>query len=325
MKKINVVKSIDSKDTREIFITCASFEERFLGIPKIIKSLNADIIMFKYNEENLYREKNINSFKNIIKLNMNLSNFHTINLFHNKEFESIIELNRIINNIIDINEIIDISIDLSTFTKVLLISTLSYIRRFLKLNRIRFLYSSPKHYASPNEGSLSYGITDINLTPLCWGSFSPIKKNLLITILGFEENRALSIIENFSADLNWVYISSPGTNSEWDKFCEQYNKKLINKYPIKNKISAIDINEVSEKISSDLNQEIINKYNVYIAPLGTKPQIIGLILISESINYLSFNFLTTSVINHNIPYYSWGIGDTFEYIYSFSNLQKNII
>jgi len=104
-----------------------------------------------------------------------------------------------------------ITMDISTFTKSLLLDLLFYIKNFLNVKRLRLLYTVPKNYASPEEGELSYGVKRVHILPLYWNGWSSIKDDLLIIILGYEEMRAWSLINKFDANVNLLFVTKPGS------------------------------------------------------------------------------------------------------------------
>jgi hypothetical protein len=134
-----------------------------------------------------------------------------------------------------------------------------------------------------------------------------------MVILGFEEMRAWSLINRFDANLNLLFTTSPGSVDEWSKHSAIYNERLISELPPVDSIPALDPIQTSEVLEKYVTDDACSKYNVFISPMGTKPQIVGLfyyILIHPEI---PVNIITTTPIEHNIPYYSWGIGKTYEF------------
>lgn len=315
MKKITAIHPIANDFADDIFITCASFEERFLRVPDIFQDpLPKNIVLFKFHEPLEEREINIKKFKEKFCILSRNINFYPITVEHGKDVNAIIQLHSILKETGLLKKRINVSIDISTFTKNLLINIICYINDNLNTEKFRCLYTIPGRYASPQEGWLSASIKSIQIPPLFWHSWSPLKDNLLVTILGFEEMRAWSLIDNFSADANWIFVSKPGSKKEWDSFCEEYNKKLLSIYKPCGSIPALDISKISTILSNTITRETTEKYNVFISPLGTKPQIIGVLLYAFNSNE-PLNIVTTNVIQHNIPYYSWDTGDSYEFYF----------
>lgn len=315
INKKKVFYPINNSSPDDLFISCGSFEERFLGVPSKIKGkFPKKFILFRFKEPKYRINELIREAEGYLSIEKYTDRYYTIIVEHGKSLDSILELHEYIKK----NELNDftITIDISTFTKDLLINLIFYLINFSKVQKLRFLYSIPNRYASPQEGWLSTGIKKIHYPPMCWNEWSPLKDNLLIIILGFEEIRAWSLIDNFSADLNWLFITKPGSKNQWDNYCEEYNKRLLKKIAPIDKIPAIDPFKTSEILKKHLTKNISEKYNIFICPLGTKPQLIGVIKFILSNPKIPANIITTTVSNYNIPYYSWGTGDTFEFYFS---------
>jgi hypothetical protein len=206
-----------------------------------------------------------------------------------------------------------ITLDITTFTKSLLLELLFYLRTFLSLDKLRFVYTVPQKYAHPEEGPLSFGIKSLNVLSSFWGGWSPIKDDLLMVILGYEEMRAWSLINRFDANLNLLFTTSPGSLDEWSEHSAIYNERLISELPPVDSIPALDPIQTSEVLGKYVTDDFCSKYNVFISPMGTKPQIVGLFYYILVHPETPVNIITTTPIEHNIPYYSWGIGETYEF------------
>ena len=207
-----------------------------------------------------------------------------------------------------------VTMDITTFTKTLLLDILFYLNTFLHLKTLRLLYTIPKNYASPEEGELSYGIKGIHILPFYWNGWSSTKDDLLIVILGYEEMRAWSLINKFDANINLLFVTKPGSMDKWDTYCEKYNETLLKEIRPTDNIPALNPVKTSRILKRYIAKDTVEKYNIFISPLGTKPQLIGLFLYLISNPTLPINIVTTTPIEHNIPYYSWGIGDTFQFV-----------
>lgn len=322
---INTVENIRKNVPDDVFIICGSFEERFLGIPKKFKEYSPKyFILFKFIEENSVRERRIKEMHDILNINEISENLCVIKVEHGKSFQAIIEFhNFMLKNKIYMRESY-VTVDITTFTKHLLLNLMFYLVYILSVKTLRMFYTLPERYASPDEGWLSFGIKNIHIPPFYWNDWSSIKDNLLIILLGFEEMRAWSLVDNFSADLNWLFVTSPGSKPKWDKYCENYNASLLKGMPFIDTISAINPNDVSITLSKYLKKDIIDNYNIFLSPLSTKPQLIGVIKFLAKNPNIPINIVTTTV-EHNTPYYSRGISDSFEYYFPLKGLDNNYI
>lgn len=324
IKKIQEIYPIREDSPDDFFITCGSFEERFLGVPKKLKGdFPKKFILFRFTEPKEKREELIRHMEETLTINSYKESYHQICVNHGKSLESILKFHGLFNAKKLHPKDLFITVDISTFTKDLLLNLMLYLVNFLQIKKLRLLYTIPGRYASPQEGWLSFGIKSIHIPPMCWNAWSPLKDNLLIIILGFEEMRAWSLIDKFSADLNWLFITSPGSKPEWNTYCEKYNKRLLREIPAKDKIPALDPVKVFEVLSISVTDDIAEKYNIFISTLGTKAQLIGTLHFITSYSRIPINIITTTVVDHNVPYYSWDMGETFEFFFPIKEATDN--
>jgi len=313
VRELSTITPIEKDRPDDLFITCGSFEKRFLGsIKKLNKSLFKNLILFKFAEPNEQREKLIKEMEMVLGLDAN-ERYFKIMCEHGNSINAILEFHELLLEKLNINyEDVSVTIDISTFTKDLLSHLLLFLVKYEQIKRIRCLYTSPERYASPEEGWLSFGIKNIHFPPMGWKSWSPRKDNLLLLILGFEELRAWTLIDKFPAEKYMLFITKPGTVPEWDNFCEKYNERLLKRYPPHGSIPAIDPYKTFKVLEKEI-ENLLPKYNIFISPLGTKPQLVG--IINLMVRKIPVNLVTTTVIQHNVPYYSSEIGKTFEFYF----------
>lgn len=322
-KKIQEIYPIRKDSPDDLFVTCGSFEERFLGVPKKFRGdFPNEFILFRFTEPKEKREELIKHMEETLTINRYKESYHQIYVDHGRSLESILKFHGFLNTKKLHPKDLFITVDISTFTKNLLLNLMLYLVNFLQIEKLRLLYTVPGRYAFPQEGWLSFGIKSIHIPPMCWNAWSPLKDNLLIIILGFEEMRAWSLIDRFSADLNWLFITNPGSKFEWNTYCEDYNTRLLEEIPPEGKVPALDPIRVSEILSNSITKNIAERYNIFISPLGTKPQLIG-ILHFISYSHIPINIVTTTVVDHNVPYYSWDAGDTFEFFFPLKEVVDN--
>jgi hypothetical protein len=314
-KRVDRISSIRKDTPDDIFLTCGSFEERCLGVSQRSEiSFSNRIVLFRFSETNEKREKLIKE----IESNLNIENlkekYFQIAVEHGKTTEGILRFHNYCreNGLLGLKNLV-ISIDITTFTKGLLFEILFYIKNFLNVAKLRLFYTIPRNYASPEEGELSYGIKGVHILPFYWNGWSPTKDDLLLIILGYEEMRAFSLINKFDANVNRIFITKPGTAAKWDMYCEKYNEQLLKEIPPTDNVHALDPIETCNILKKYITDDLIKKYNLFLSPLGTKPQIAGIFLYLSSNPNIPLNIITTTPIEHNIPYYSWGIGETFQF------------
>lgn len=314
MKRIERISSIREAPD-DIFITCGSFEDRCLGVPKKLESKLSDrIVLFRFTEPNDKREALIEEMEAMLNVETYNEKYQRIAVEHGKTSEGVLKFHDYCmkNGFLGPKNLF-ITLDITTFTKGLLLELLFYLKTFLSVERLRLLYTIPKKYAHPEEGELSYGIKATHVLPFYWSEWSPIKDDLLMIILGYEEMRAWALINQFDANLNLLFITRPGSIPEWDSHCEKYNERLLKEVPAIDNIPALDPIETVNVLQKHITDDLGKKYNIFISPMGTKPQTIGVFYFLTTHSTISLNIITTTPIDHNVPYYSWGVGDTFEF------------
>lgn len=315
MKKIDKISNIRSDMPDDIFITCASFEERCLGTLLIFDNyLTNRIVLFKFDEPNPIREKYLLKMEKIFIESGFGEKYKKINVMHGMTEDGILKFHNYCKseNLLTISNDLTITLDISTFTKQLLFDVLFYLTNYLKFKQLRLLYTIPKKYALPDEGPLSYGIKNIKIIPFFWGKWTTIKDDVLVVILGFEEMRAWSLISQFDASINMLIETKPGSKNDWDMLCESYNKRLLNENLKVAEMPAINPCATMETLEEQIiKSKLYENYNIFIAPLGTKPQIVGTFCFIAKHPEANVNIVSTTAIEHNIPYYSSEIGETY--------------
>jgi hypothetical protein len=311
-KKVTEISAINKKPD-DLFITCASFEDRCLASAQRLTKESCDtIVLYKFTEPNTKREMLVEQMRHYLQAKK-AKQLIQINVDHSKTSIGVLEFHHLCqaNNLLSKN--LNVTIDITTFTKSLLLELLFYANTFLNIDSFRLIYTVPKEYAHPEEGELSLGIKSCNVLPSFWGGWSPIKDDLLTIFLGYEEMRAWSLINHFDANLNWLFVTSPGSRPEWSQASAKYNERLLKEVQCIDSIPALDVQKTSDTLEKHITREINDKYNIFISPMGPKPQTIGLFYYVITHPDMPINVITTTAIEHNIPYYSWGIGDTLEF------------
>ena len=148
---------------------------------------------------------------------------------------------------------------------------------------VTFVYNPAENYAIDKEDIsekwLSRGVRDIRSVLGYSGLFLPNKKLALIMLVGFEQERAKKIIDNFEPSK--VFIGHASAEGAITKDLQIINKKVFEE--LKNMLS-VDIaqfefscktpNETKEKIN-EIVSTIKTEFNIVIASLNNKISTIG--------------------------------------------------
>jgi hypothetical protein len=292
----------------DLLICSGSPEVRCLGITKkLARDYTAKkVLLLRYSghisEE---RERNI---QEIVKSLENVGPIEEIIIDEEKPIPRIKEIISEIENLVS-KPNPRISIDITTIIKWHLLLLLESLDRCKLATTCRYLYTEPEDYMTDVFQPLSFGINKVFPVPTYSGNFDFYKDLQLVLMLGYEGDRALAIFDEMDPDDCLLLIAKPAYREKsWEGRTERLNKEIINLVG-KSKIRYIDARNpitVRQQLEKLLNNQDAKGYNQAIAPLGTKPQTLGLF------TYLRNKPANTIVVygspaRHN-KFYSQGIG-----------------
>ena len=308
----NNIRPINN-DKDDVFIVCASFEERTTAVVEKLdrRYTVANSFVFKYDEKNRTNLRDI-KFKKL----MNTLREHSESVFpiicdHHNSQEGIFKFKNLCENRSIELKNKKITIDITTFTKQYLLVLLKFIEK-QNPKSVRLFYTEPEDYAVKWEKPLSYGLIDIISVPAYGGHFYTEKENLLILQLGYEGDRAFAIWERLTPHKVIILIGKPSFRNSWEGRVEKFNKKLISKLPKDsiNYIPTLDPFEVSKNLDK-LIEQYSQKFNIAISPLGPKPQVVGCYLSARK--YPDVQIIYAITKSHEEEYFSKKIGKVWEY------------
>ncbi len=313
MKQILNLTSIKNNKPDNFFICVGSPEDRCKGsIIKLDKNYKADkFILFRYSDSfNKKREENIDFIKNYTQ---DFNNYIELLIDEEKPIPVIQEIIEIFNVERRKNDNLRISLDFSTMIKWHFLILLKALTLNDLIKYVRFIYTEPEEYITELFQPLSFGIKNIFPIPTYYGNYDFSKETTLVIFLGYEGDRAISIFEKVDPSDCLLLIGKPAYHTEWEGRTEEMNRNLINLVG-KEKIKYIDSRDpilISNQLENLLNNPTFSNSNKIIAPLGTKPQILGLFFYLHTNKYLN-NVIYSSPLRHNHLFYSTGIGPTWE-------------
>lgn len=301
------------KGTDEVFVACASFEDRTTAVASKL-SPNYRIstsFVFKYDEKNRTALRDQNFERLVNSLVPHSKNVFPIICDHHDPLDGISKM----HDLCEAKRIAlqgrSITIDITTFTKQYLLVLLKFIEKQAPKST-RLFYTEPEDYAVKWDKPLSYGLIDIVSVPSYGGHFAVEKESLLILMLGYEGDRAYGIWERFTPHKTIVAVGRPSFRDYWEGRVEEFNRKLISKLP-RDAVCyfhTLDPFEVSRNLDN-LIELYSDRFNISVSPLGPKPQVVGC--------YLSVRRHPDVQIVYAIPkfheeeYFSKRIGRTWEY------------
>ncbi len=301
------------EDKDEVFITCASFEDRTTAVvSNFSEEYKISIsFVFKYDEKNRtnLREQNFEILKNILLKHS--EKLYPLICDHHDPLDGIYKFQDLCESRGIVLDDKNITIDITTFTKQYLLVLFKFIEK-QKSKSIRLFYAEPEDYAVRWEKPLSYGLIDIVSVPTYSGHFYTEKENLLILQLGYEGDRAYGIWERVAPHKTIILIGKPSFRDFWEGRVEEFNKKLISKLPEDsiNYIPTLDPFEVSKNLDN-LIKRYSEKFNVSISPLGPKPQVVGCYLSVRK--HPDVQIIYAIPKSHEEEYFSKKVGEIWEY------------
>jgi len=297
----------------DIFIVCASFEERTTAVVKKFdeRYIISSSFVFKYDEKNLTNLRDMNFKKLMDILKRYGENTFPIICDHHDPLDGIFKFKDLCKNRSIELKNKNITIDITTFTKQYLLVLLKFVEK-QNPKSVRLFYAEPEDYAVKWGKPLSYGLIDIVSVPTYGGHFYTEKENLLILQLGYEGDRAYGLWERLSPHKTIILIGKPSFRESWEGRVEKFNERLISRLPkdsIKY-IPTLDPFEVSKNLDNIIEQHA-QQFNITISPLGPKPQVVGCYLSVRK--YPDVQVIYSITKRHEEEYFSKKVGKIWEY------------
>ena len=282
-KKIELteLKETSVDNEYDLFICCCSFEKRCLSVPQNLSTHKIDNSLIVYNEEILeYINTNLSLLKDYVLANGKLISIHqsdplyTADSIKNALLEYRDKSTRKVHRIL---------LDITTFTHETLLILLKLIQILFPDSNIICAYANALDYDAPNnknEKWLSKGISEIRSVLGYAGMFMPAQKTHLIIVVGYEYERAISIInalEPSSISLGFGRSNNATTQKNID--ANEHYMELVSE--VASNYSNIDTFEVmcnDPYQTRDELTKIIKSHsdkNILISPLNNKISTIG--------------------------------------------------
>ncbi len=213
-----------------------------------------------------------------------------------------------------LSEADDIAVDLSTFTRGVMIRLVDFIINRKGNKPLYLFYSEPDKYATEKNGNrsawLAKGTRNIISVPGFSGEKHEGKKTMLVVLLGHNAERAISTIEAVKPDM--IVIVSQRTLICRKKLQEVFLKSsasVVKQYA--DKIATIltvpqrgweEMYDVLIRIKGLYN----NQYNIIASLDGTKIQVFGALAFCQ--RHRSVELLYVEPEKYNCDSYSEGVG-----------------
>ena len=264
----------------DLFICCASFEERCLSSAGTmgVDFLTKYAVIFMVEDPDFKREIEHNMYRLQTELrNKTTEGVFVITCQRGNPVEGVGQLENIMKQCNLNNENGPfITIDISGFTKLYLLELLNYLVNEKKLGMPRILHTTQKYLPT----RLTRGIDQITTIPNYYGSPSLEKETALVLFLGFEPDRALSVWKQYNPAKTIALITNPPRtgNPDYLKYARDNNIDLLSQPSVTVRDVPPDNPQGVRDMLGSIYNELKETYNMVIGPFGTKSQVVGVFL-----------------------------------------------
>lgn len=328
MKVITKIESIRPELPDDLFVICASFEDRSLGSVTRLSGYNAKctVVVNFLSDSNREGEKRKRETMEYLLKALQPVDFIRMPRLINVgpyNYHALIEQ---IDNELRLREIgrnnLHATIDISCFTKIQLLFLLKNLLQRKMSSRIRLLYTLPEHYHTSGDKfhRLSIGYYRPISVPFKTSRRNDIDilRRVAILQLGHEGERISSVWRKVEAAK--IFLMRPTSDDEkLMKLTEKANDVLLCRArsgdPMfeEAECNRMDIDKAIHQIRSFCERERKNGNTlVSIIPFGPKPFAVASLLSALSLKNLAFEISYAIPTGYNNKY-SEGIRETYEY------------
>ncbi len=296
----------------EVFIGCASFEDRCLGVLSLMAPDHRfdHSFLCVYDDFSEARRTNVKTMTESLKAHGPLS---VLDASEENPSRSIAELLTQVRAIVSRSGA-RVTLDISTFTKRHLLLLLHGLDDAGIWDSLRILYTEPKEYVVDMYVPMSMGIKEVAPIPTFTNLRPSDKPVLLVIMLGYEGDRAMALFQSIEPNETMLLVPKPAYRPEWEGRTEELNNQLVTLLG-EDSIAYADSRDpvqVKTALGSILGTRYPTKdWTCLVSPLGTKPQTVGLYCFWRE-NPDSCAVVYAQPLKHNERYYSMGSGPTWE-------------
>jgi hypothetical protein len=278
--KIESLERLNKEGPDDLFVCCASFEERCLSsVFRFAENFQTRFSIIFVIEEALYR-KEIDHHLNALQgefAKKTIERVLVISCQRQNPMDGLAQFRGILKDFQIIGERRPlITIDISGFTKIYILEILRYLVVELNLRIPRLIHTTQKYSAN----KLTKGVEQIVTMPHFLGDPFPEKQTLLVLFLGFEPERALTVWEHSYPVKTIALQTNPPRNGnrKYLKYAQEGNSYLLSRPSVEVRdVPPDDPHEVRNLLKS-IWKETGDSFNMVIGPFGTKSQTVGVFL-----------------------------------------------
>ena len=309
------------KETYDLFICSASFEERCLSFVRScpVNRLNNALIL-QNKEYNSYVAKNLAIMKEILSTKQ--IHYDEAVLSHKDPISFVDTIMNKLNEAKAEKRFDRVLVDITTFTHEMVLIMLRMLHVLHPNLNVSFTYANAGDYdpqsieniTNISSKWLSKGISEIRSVIGYPGNPQPMNRNHLVIVVGYEYDRALSIISELEpSSLSLAFGKSDSQTSEHKSFDKHYGAKehfkeltssALASFPEGMlhtfEISCDNPQKTKEEIKSHLHSIGVEKErtNVTIFALNNKPSTLGVGLFGIENEYVQLCYAPALIYNY---------------------------
>ena len=290
----------DRMEGRKIdgFLCCASFEDRCRVIPEAIDLGKIRHSWIAYNRE----------FKHLSHGNMRALQERYQGRCSTMELDAtspIVTADCFAKKLDDLcrTPLARIVVDITSFTRESLLILVKYLVERLGVEKSpEFLYLRASEYSvgdDPKHKWLSKGNRDVRSVLGFPGAMMPSRKNHLIVLVGFEDERALSVVRECEPSLISLGV---GDETEWATAPHQYTNvaRLRRLQSMLGPVNVFSFRGYDASATKSTIRGLIddkNDYNTIIAPMNTKISTLGAAMVALEDESIQICYAQADVYN----------------------------
>ena len=295
-------------DRDSIFITCISYEERsVLATRNLSTAYKADGAVIFQSEEyatkgltSLYHRECVNE---LTKRSTATAQTALFNIY--KPIDLLSKLKRIIESWAKHDVFTRVTLDISALPRQDLLTLHRYIDSHPSRGVVRLLYGEPKKYATEelteSETWLTRGVRSVQSVPFFGGIQFPRRPKLLAIILGHEGERTHITLRRHQPDkLILIPQGDKQHHAGLREIAERENNQILSIYGADalwgRGLPSSGIRETEKAIVEIYNQHR-HTHNMFLAPNGTKLQLVGAYLACRRIPEIQITYAVPSLYN----------------------------
>jgi len=276
--ELESLESLHENSPDDLFICCASFEERCLSSATRMSAgfLTKYTVIFNIKETLYQKQVEHNMFRLQTELRKKTSEgIFVISCQRDNPVEGINRLEDILRQC----KLTDkggprVTIDISGFTKIYLLELLYFLLVSKGFGIPRVLHTTQNYLPS----RLTRGIRQVTTIPYFYGSPLLEKDTLLVLLLGFDSERGLAVWKQYNPARTVALITNPprSGNPEYLKYVRRNNTDLISRSSAEVRDVPADNPYAVKNVLESIHEVTKDSFNMVVGPFGTKSQVVGL-------------------------------------------------